>query len=407
MKSLVRWLEGFSPLQMAVLLAIVAECLFAVHLGQPAKLMFDEVHYVPAARDIFGMTHPANEEHPLLAKWLIGLSMAIFGDTPIGWRALSTVAGVATMLSIYAIALQLFGDVRAATTAALLALLNQMLFIQARIAMLEVFGGAFLFIAIALLMWGRDRPDQRRWLIGAGIAMGFSIGCKWSALPLFPLLGLGVLLFWRGAKLRAAIIFGLAAAIAYFATFAPALFYAENALKLDQLLAHQAHMFQLQTRPLPFHTYQSTPWQWPLITRPIWYLYEPIDGVQRGVLLVGNPAIMWGGFIALAACLWNGIRERAPALLIPSILYIASMAIWLIIPKKIGFYYYYYFPGLFLTLLVAAAFHHGYRRKDRWVPAAFMAASLGLFVYFYPILSAAPLWSDRAFEHWMWLSTWP
>ena len=406
-RGIIGRIERLSALQVAVVLALVAELLFLVHLGQPAKLMFDEVYYVPAGRETFGMVARSNEEHPLLAKWLIGLSMAIFGDTPTGWRALGTLAGVATMLSIYAIALRLFGDVRTATTAALLALLNQMLFIQSRIAMLEVFAGAFLFAAIALLVWGHGRQGTRRWLVGAGVCVGLSIGCKWSSLPLAALLGLAVLILWRGERLRAAMIFGLAALLAYFFTFGPALFYGTNPLKLDQLLAYQLHMFELQTRPLAPHTYQSMPWQWPLISRPIWYLYEPVGGVQRGVLLVGNPAIMWGGLIALAACLWDGVKHRRAPLLILAALYVFAMAIWVVIPKKIGFYYYYYFPGLFLTLLIAAAFHQAYRMKDRWIPAAFIGLSFCLFIYFYPIISAAPLPDDRAFERWMWLSTWP
>ncbi|NNM77915.1 phospholipid carrier-dependent glycosyltransferase [Sphingomonas sp. ID1715] len=406
MKSFVAWLERLSGLQMALLLALLAELLFAVHLGQPNKLMFDEVYYVPAGRDTFGMFARSNEEHPLLAKWLIGLSIALFGDNPIGWRALSSVAGVVTMLGIYAIALRLLGDLRTAATAALLALLNQMLFIQARIAMLEVFAGAFLFASIALLVWGHGRPGQK-WLLGAGICLGLGIGCKWSALPFLLLLGLGVLIGWSERWFRAGAVFGAAAIVAYLATFLPAAFYGFAPIKLDQILPFQLRMFDLQTRPLAHHTYQSTPWQWPLLTRPIWYLYEPVAGVQRGVLLLGNPAIMWGGLIALAACLWDGLRERNRALLILSALYIFSFAIWIIIPKKIGFFYYYYFPSLFLPLLIAATFHHAYRVKERWLPATFLAVSFGLFAYFYPILSAAPLPNDQAFLNWMWLSTWP
>jgi len=406
MKSLIGWLERLTPLQMALLLALVAELLFAVHLGQPTKLMFDEVYYVPAGKDTFAMVQRANEEHPLFAKWLIGVSIALFGDTPIGWRALSTIAGVATMLSIYAIALKLFGDVRTAATAALLALLNQMLFIQARIAMLEVFAGAFLFVALALLVWGHGRAE-RRWIVSSGIALGLAIGCKWSVVPFLGLFGLGVLALWGDRRWRATITFGLSAVLAYLATFVPAIFYTTDPIKLDQIIPFQLRMFELQTRPLAQHTYQSTPWQWPLITRPIWYLYEPVEGVQRGVLLVGNPAVMWGGLVALAACLWDGIKERRGPLLILSGLYLFAMAVWIGIPKKIGFYYYYYFPGLFLPLLIAATFHHAYRLKERWLPASFLLLSLVLFGYFYPLLSAAPLPNDQAFHRWMWLSTWP
>lgn len=406
MKSLAGWMERFTPLQMALLLAAVAELLFAWHLGQPNKMMFDETHYVPAARIVFGLEHPVNEEHPMLAKWLIGLSMALFGDTPSGWRVLSTVAGVATMLSIYAIALKLFGDVRTAATAGLLAILNQMLFIQARIAMLEVFAGAFLFVSIALLVWGRDRPS-RGWIVAAGICLGFSIGSKWSGAPIAALLGLGVLLCWPRAKWRAAFTYGATAVIAYLATFAPGFFFAERPLKLDEIVLLHRQMLDLQTMPLAPHTYQSTPWQWPLVTRPIWYLYEKVDGVQRGVLLLGNPAVMWTGLVALAFCLWDGVRKRNTASLGLAALYIVAMGAWIVIPKKIGFYYYYYYPGLIIPLLIASVFHNDHRAKDHWLPAAFLTISFAIFCYFYPIISAQALPNDRAFEHWMWLSTWP
>ena len=406
MKRLVERLEALGPWPVALILGLVAGLLFGWRLGDPAQLMFDEVYYVPAGRDTFGLVGPSNEEHPLLAKWLIGLSIALFGDTPAGWRALAVLAGSGTVLALFAIVYRLLRDTRAAATAALLATLNQMLFVQARIAMLEVFAGFFLFASMALLLWGQGRPG-RRWLVAAGASFGLAVGAKWSVLPLLPLPGLIALLGWRARWLEAGLSFGSAAALAYLATFLPALLYTTDALKLDTVLGWQAHMFELQTRPLARHTYQSTPWQWPLMTRPIWYLYEPVRGVQRGVFLVGNPAVMWGGLVAVLACLWSGLRERKPVLVGVAAAWAYAFGIWLVIPKKIGFFYYYYIPGLILPLALAVAFHHGYRSKDRWLPAAFLGLSFALFAWFYPILSALPLPNDRAFERWMWLSTWP
>lgn len=86
------------PLPVTILLALAAQALFSARLGTPSTLMFDEIHYVPAARAILALSHPLNTEHPLLGKTLIALGIALFGDNAIGWRALSTVAGTATVL---------------------------------------------------------------------------------------------------------------------------------------------------------------------------------------------------------------------------------------------------------------------------------------------------------------------
>jgi dolichyl-phosphate-mannose-protein mannosyltransferase len=55
----------------------------------PDHLYFDEVHYVPAARQMLEpvMSTPLlNPMHPPLAKQLIAVSIRIFGDNPLGWR---------------------------------------------------------------------------------------------------------------------------------------------------------------------------------------------------------------------------------------------------------------------------------------------------------------------------------
>ena len=98
-------------------------------------------------------------------------------------------------------------------------------------------------------------------------------------------------------------------------------------------------MFRQQTQVLAPHTYQSDWWSWPLLLCPIWYLYEPVDGAQRGVLLVGNPVVMWGGLVAVAACLWASLRDRDARLGGAAMLWIGSYAVWAIIPKSLGFFY--------------------------------------------------------------------
>ena len=54
-----------------MLLALVAQALFTWRLGTPATMVFDEIHYVPAARALIELSGPVNIEHPLFGKTLI------------------------------------------------------------------------------------------------------------------------------------------------------------------------------------------------------------------------------------------------------------------------------------------------------------------------------------------------
>jgi len=422
------------PGRVAALIGVVAQALFSYRLTTPHAIMFDEVHYVPAARKLLTLAMPANTEHPLVGKEIIAAGIALFGDNPLGWRAFSTVAGTATVVGVFWIMWLGFGRTRTAALAAAFALLNFTIFVQARIAMLDGFMGAFVVLGVGVLLWSmRARTAWGawpRWLL-ASVLLGLAVGAKWTAVPFIAYAGAAFLVvrlvearragrstwwalnasghrYWPGlAAVPALLTLGLVSVGVYFATFSPALFYHEMPLNLDKLLRFQGDMYAQQTQVLPGHPYQSRWWSWPLMIRPIWYLYEFVDGATRGVLMIGNPAVLWGGLVAVGACFYAAWRDRSLRLIGAAGLWAGAYLPWIIIPKSLGFFYYYYLPSVFLPVAIAAALQRFCKdRFSRWDDYALLVA-LGLFAFFYPILSAAPLDNPQSFHRWMWLPTWP
>jgi dolichyl-phosphate-mannose-protein mannosyltransferase len=417
------------PFLVAILIGLVAEMLFLWGVATPHKLVFDEVHYVPAARALLALKAPLNTEHPLLAKEFIAAGIALFGDNSLGWRFFSTIAGTATVMGVFAILWLLFRRTRPAVMGAAFALLNFTIYVQARIAMLDGFLAAFTVLAIAAMLWAMTAPPGRawrRWVLSAGL-FGLAVAAKWVAAPYLAFAGFAFLTVrwhdkrslagmlsgkdqphWPGLPTTPAlVVFGLVAIATYFLTFLPALFYHDDPMTLAGLLPFQAQMYAQQTQVLPPHTYQSSWWTWPLLIRPIWYFYEPADGAMRGILMLGNPAILWGGLLAVLACLWGAVRGRDGRLLFAGSLWIASYLPWIVIPKSLGFFYYYYLPSIFLCVALAAALDRYAKGRLKYWDEGFLVICFGLAVYFFPILSSASLVNDQAFQHWMWFSSWP
>ena len=419
------------PYRAAAILAVLAQFLFCYRLTIPSKPMFDETHYVPAARQLIALAGPSNIEHPLLAKEIIAGGILLFGDNSLGWRFFSTMAGTATVLAVFAILWLMLGRVRPAVFGALFAVFNFTVFVHARIGMLDGFMAAFTLLGIAALLWAMravtGRAAWSRWLLGSAL-LGLAVASKWTAAPFVGYAAVGFVAVrlhdargsgrsvyaafnagghrhWPGmAAIPAILALGAVSIATYFVTFAPAFFYQFDPLTLGRLLPFQAEMYAQQTRMLPPHPYQSPWWSWPFMYRPIWYLYEPADGAQRGVLLIGNLALLYGGLIAVLVCLYGWWRDRSAALLAAAGLWIGSYGVWAAIPKSIGFFYYYYLPSIFLCIALTVALDHFKRGKrwDEWV----LVVVLGFFVLFYPVLSAAPLSGPNAFHFWTWFPSW-
>lgn len=428
------------PLGWSLALTGLFALLAGWRLATPSILYFDEVHYIPAAREWVkfietGAGHFRNREHPPLAKELIALAMLVFGDNPLGWRIVPWASGV---LAFFASLRTLWhaGRDRYATLAfAVLLATGFPLFIHARIAMLDMVMVAALAVAAWQFAVACARPEQGRWRLAlTGIALGLAMGAKWNAIPLavvpgiaFFLARLGagrrrLLLSRRGAPvpgitlLEAFLWLGIVPLLVYAAVYLPG--YGMSAplhpspLAKEGFIGLHREMLSLQSGLKTPHRYMSTWVQWVPNTRGIWYLYEPVDGAQRGVLLIGNPLTMLIGLPALVWCLWRGAWVRAGenrdwARLGAALGYAASLGLWVVAPKPTQFYYHYFVPSIFLLAALALACSDMRRlRRAKWLAWAIPLASAAVFAGFYPILSALPLEGPKSYTTWAWIEGW-
>lgn len=423
------------PLGWATLLTVLYALLAGWRLAIPAVPVFDEVHYLPAARELlalFGEGHGEylNREHPLVGKELIALGMALFGDTPLGWRIMPLAFGTLAFFASLRAMWHASHDRFATIAFGILLATGFQLLIQSRIAMLDIFMAAFLAVAAWQFAGACAQPEQgRRRLALTGIALGLAMGAKWNAIPLAVLPGLAflvararagrrrLLLSRRGAPVpgvtlvEAFVWLGIVPLVTYALSFLPGYWMSEylrpSPLAEQGLIGFHREILSLQQQVLTPHTYQSNWPQWVLNTRAVWYFYGPADGAQRGILLIGNPLTMLIGLPALLWCLVSGaLRENWTKLAVVTG-YAASLGLWVIAPKPVQFYYHYFVPSLFLLAGLALVLADLRRtRRGQWLAWGTLAASAGVFAWFYPILAALPLKGPGSFVTWMWIAGW-
>ena len=407
----------------ALTIAFLTLCL--VRLTVPAQPYFDEVHYLPAARALLGLSHLANPEHPPLGKELIALGIALFGDRPLGWRIAPALLGgigyFAAMRAMWFATLSRFGTVAFGVLLAT----SFLLLVHARIAMLDGIMASFSLVALWMCAGALRENETARWRLAiAGIALGCAMAAKWNAVPLAILPGLAFLAVrartaeWSFATIsrgepiggmsliEAAVWLGLLPLAVYAASYLPYAFLADGAVSPAGLLDLHRRMIALQEQVVEQHTYQSVWYEWVLNWRAIWYLYASVDGVQRGVMLIGNPLTMLIGLPALAWCAWAGVKRKRRDALAIVVLYAVSLGLWIVAAKPVQFYYHDLLPSVFLMAALALALDELWRRGRRGLPLLVLAGSAALFAYFWPILSAAPLDGRDAFVRWTWFDSW-
>jgi len=395
----------------AVVIFLAAHLALLVGIATPDKFVFDEVHYVPAARQMLEPVMPQpmlNPMHPPLGKQLIALSIRSFGDRALGWRYPSALFGALAVVAIYLCGLVLFAAQAPAIACALIAFFNQMLFVMARTAMLDIFALAFELFAIAAFMHGFKQRRPHRWFALAGLAFGLSAACKWSGL--FPLaVSVAIIAVvrlmqgWRAEFADArdsdwyspdlwpdfrfyhfAACFVLLPAIVYLASFVPL-----YGLSLSDIWQAQRRIFSDNTTTaIAGHTYMSSWPSWPFLVRPVWFLFDKIaDGRIAAVVFLGNPLVLWPALLALAIALRDFIVTRRTDAFLILAFYFGLYLSWALLPRTLGFLYYYLPAATFASVALVYAL----RREGcpRWLLWAYVVVAAAGFAAMLPVSAAS------------------
>jgi dolichyl-phosphate-mannose-protein mannosyltransferase len=453
------------------------------NLAHPKGVIFDEVYYRKDAWALLHHGYELNQEgngpgfvaHPPLGKWCIAVGQWLFGDTEFGWRFSAAVAGTLAVLLLVRIGRRLFGSTLLGCIAGLLLALDGLAVVQSRVALLDIFLMVFVLAAFGFLLLDRDArrrqvladveagrtnhvslPKRRTlrdlpwWRLAAGVMLGCALGVKWSAV--WFLVAFAVLIYaWEVGVRRSAgvkhrfleaqrefgwiAVFGAVALLTYLATWSGWLFtrggwdrnYAETANvhypfvpdALVGLLHYHGAVLNFHTHLSTPHTYQSGPWSWLLLGRPVAYAYSGGSGCGAAqcsaeTLALGTPTLWWSFIPALVAVafFWIARRDwRAAAVLVAAG---AGLLPWLAFPARTMFFFY-TLPALpFLVLAVTYVLgvilgpptaSRERRLKGALIVAAYVTVVALTFAYFYPLYTSELLtyaqWRGR-----MWLESW-
>lgn len=319
-------------------------------LSYPAQMYWDEQYYVFDAEVYLGggIGQPVGNPpavkiadegtwvHPPLGKWIIALlGVGPIGLRSIGWRLPSALFGIAGVALLYFLALELWGSVWWAGLAGLLLALDGLHIVQSRMAMLDIFLTTFITAGMLLLVLDRKRTGttpaaasafRRRidrvfgspYRLGAGLALGAAVACKWSGF--FALvLGAALCAAWlgrpehRGGRSLPASLgtvaasFVLAPALVYLVSYGA--FFYQHGPDVGGFLTLQVRMLQYQLGHIKVQPENSLPLTWPVLLHPIQYFRAPGAGVTREIFALGNPALWWT-FLALLPAAFFAVARR-------------------------------------------------------------------------------------------------
>ena len=371
-------------------LCLLVIVILAVHFSfimQPTELVFDEQHYVTEARSILQGGDDLIWEHPPLGKLFIVFGMFLFGDNPVGWRFFSILFGAIGIVLFYLVCRRLDISKRASFLATFLLAIDNLSFIQASIAMLDVYSLTFMLLSFWLYLKGR--------YLLSGVSVGLSALAKLSGVLALPVILLHWLLTKRAGPIQ--FVVSMLSAYASFLLLMPLFDFVVS----RQLLNPIGRIYTMLTMGsnLTFANVTasnaSRPWDWILRPEIMSYWYEPhyIGAISFTIWALIIPAVFYMAFRA---------AKGSSAGLFGVSWFVSTYLFWIpvsLITDRISYLYYFYPTvgaigiglGLGLSRLLGV-WETRREGKLRWVAMLTASGYLLLHVGVFVILSPLSTW---------------
>ena len=408
-----------------VLFFVVSQLLYQIGIGVTEQLVFDEQHYVPAARTFLAQRINSIPEHPPLGIALVAASITVGGDRPFGWRLGSALFGSLLLLGLLALCFACGMRKTRVIYVGAIVLCSHFMFIQARTAMLDIYLCAFIIWALVLMVHALfvAQPHHKKILLSSSAFLWGGATCiKWLGLPGFTACLAYLLLlktvqsfsfnstanphswhnprYLQGVALLPLVLFPILCFLLGYAL--PYLLLADK-----NIIAAIREAWALQQIVPADHDYMSQMWQWPLMLRPVWYeFFEHGKDQVQAVFCVGNPFLLLLGLGTLVWSVRNWLRHGSLLSFLSVAFYCTFYFFWLLVERKASYHYYYFVPTLFLLLSIGECFGSRLGARQRLWAWLVLGVALAFFIFYYPIISGWKLPILPYFSWWIWFDAW-
>jgi dolichyl-phosphate-mannose-protein mannosyltransferase len=362
----IAWLRVDTLVLAALVAAAAAMRLW--HLGHPAEIVFDEVHFVAQARHYI-RGEPFLDPHPPLAKLVIAAGILLFGDHPWSWRIGNALMGILLVALTYMLGRRMFASRLAGALAASFIICDGMFLVDSRIAVIDIVYltlAAWSYLLLFRFAESMGQGDRRRTLAEMGVTLGLCLGSKLYVPAVTFLLCAGFMVYfilrsersaslaargWRAAG--ALLIVGSLSAVFYIAVFLPHFLLGWWSGIADLFHYYSDVMWYEGSVKAATHPYASPWWSWPLMLRPIAYWQNfPPQGKVATIWGGGNPLLWWGALSAITITAVRALERPNPARTFLICGYLGYLVIW--IPLGRTLFLYHYMPAVYLGYLALA-----------------------------------------------------